>query len=138
MFKDTIEQKMKALGIKQTELAETLNISRQALKYKIDNDSFTRRELIDLRELLKLNNEDIMTMNNFNRLTLEALNDFQSNEGIVLEADDEVYVWHWFDDEGNENVRINTTNHSPEGVMCEVANLSDIEDWWEKEWDSED
>jgi hypothetical protein len=71
-----------------------------------------------------------------NELALKALKEFEAQNG-KLEGDDTIYLWHWFDDYETEHIRINTTNHSPEGIMCEVADLPNIDDWWDSEWDGE-
>lgn len=44
--------------IKQAQLADELGISRQLLRYKINEDKFTRQELGKMKELLHLSSED--------------------------------------------------------------------------------
>ena len=60
-FKAAVLSHMKELGVKQKDLAEMLGITRQVVKYKMTHDSFTRKELIELREILQLNLEDILS-----------------------------------------------------------------------------
>ena len=60
-FSEMLNARMKELGVKQKDLADLLGLRRQVVKYKITHDSFTRKELIELREILKLNLEEILS-----------------------------------------------------------------------------
>jgi hypothetical protein len=82
------------------------------------------------------NKERNMITEKANKLAVQALKDFCEDEEItLLDAEDDIYVWHWFDDEGVERVRVNTRNHIPDGVRVMVLNLPNIEEWWQDEWD---
>ena len=56
-----LNARMKELGVKQKDLADLLGLKRQVVKYKITHDSFSRKELIELQEILKLNSEEILS-----------------------------------------------------------------------------
>lgn len=60
-FSEMINARMKKLGVKQKDLADLLGLKRQVVKYKITHDSFTRKELIELREILYLDLEEILS-----------------------------------------------------------------------------
>lgn len=60
-FSEMINARMKKLGVKQKDLADLLGLKRQVVKYKITHDSFTRKELIELREILQLDLEEILS-----------------------------------------------------------------------------
>lgn len=60
-FSEMINARMKELGVKQKDLADLLGLKRQVVKYKITHDSFTRKELIELREILQLDLEEILS-----------------------------------------------------------------------------
>ena len=60
-FSKTLNARMKELGIKQKDLADLLGLKRQVVKYKITHDSFSRKELIELQEILQLNSEEILS-----------------------------------------------------------------------------
>ena len=62
-FSEIINARMKKLGVKQKDLAEMLGLTRQVVKYKIDHDSFTRQELIELREILHMTSSEILSIN---------------------------------------------------------------------------
>jgi predicted transcriptional regulator len=59
-FTAAVLSRMKELGVKQKDLADLLGLKRQVVKYKITHDSFSRKELIELQEILKLNSEEIL------------------------------------------------------------------------------
>lgn len=68
-------------------------------------------------------------------LAMRALDSFERNCGIKLTQDDNIYIWVYVTEAGQvESVEVNTLNHQPEGVFCEVRNLADIESWWQSEW----
>ena len=56
-----LDARMKELGVKQKDLADLLGLKRQVVKYKITHDSFSRKELIELRDILRLNSEEILS-----------------------------------------------------------------------------
>ena len=60
-FSKMLNARMKELGVKQKDLADLLGLKRQVVKYKITHDSFSRKELIELQEILKLNSEEILS-----------------------------------------------------------------------------
>ena len=60
-FSKMLNARMKELGVKQKDLADLLGLRRQVVKYKITHDSFSRKELIELQEILKLNSEEILS-----------------------------------------------------------------------------
>ena len=60
-FSEMLNARMKELGVKQKDLADLLGLKRQVVKYKITHDSFSRKELIELQEILKLNSEEILS-----------------------------------------------------------------------------
>lgn len=60
-FSEMLNARMKELGIKQKDLADLLGLKRQVVKYKITHDSFSRKELIELQEILQLNSEEILS-----------------------------------------------------------------------------
>lgn len=59
-FSEMLNARMKELGVKQKDLAEMLGLTRQVVKYKIDNDSFKRQELIKLKDILHMTNGQIL------------------------------------------------------------------------------
>ena len=68
-------------------------------------------------------------------LAMQALDSFERNCGIKLAQDDNIFVWVYVNNAGEvESVEVNTLNHQPEGVFCEVRNLADIESWWNHDW----
>lgn len=68
-------------------------------------------------------------------LALQALESFERNCGIKLAQDDNIFIWVYVNNAGEvESVELNTLNHSPEGVLCEVRNLADIDSWWDHSW----
>ena len=70
-----------------------------------------------------------------NNLVKCALESYERSAGIKLEPDDSIYIWVYVDESGAvESVELNTLNHSPEGVFCEVRDLADIESWWNHDW----
>ena len=70
-------------------------------------------------------------MKGLNEKALLALREFETAEGVKLDAEDPVYVWVYLSEDSKvSSVRVSNHNHSPEGICCEVRNLSDIEDWW--------
>ena len=60
-FKAAVLDHMEELNIKQKDLADLLGLKRQVVKYKMTHDSFSRKELIELQEILKLNSEEILS-----------------------------------------------------------------------------
>lgn len=56
-----LNARMEELGVKQKDLADLLGLKRQVVKYKMTHDSFSRKELIELQEILKLNSEEILS-----------------------------------------------------------------------------
>ena len=50
-----------------------------------------------------------------------------------IEQDTELYVWSWFNENGQRLIRVSGSNHSPEGVMCLFKSLKDIDDWWDNQ-----
>ena len=62
-FSEIINARMKKLGVKQKDLADLLGLRRQVVKYKITHDSFTRKELIELREILRMTSSEILSIN---------------------------------------------------------------------------
>lgn len=60
-FSEMLNARMKELGVKQKDLADLLGLKRQVVKYKITHDSFSRKELIELQEILQLNSEEILS-----------------------------------------------------------------------------
>ena len=62
-FKEAVLARMKELGVKQKDLAEMLGLTRQVVKYKIDHDSFTRQELIELQDILHMTSSEILSIN---------------------------------------------------------------------------
>lgn len=60
-FSKMLNARMKELGVKQKDLADLLGLKRQVVKYKITHDSFSRKELIELQEILQLNSEEILS-----------------------------------------------------------------------------
>ncbi len=70
---------------------------------------------------------------------LDALRNFESAEGIELNADDCISVWAYLR-EGQDGVyrvhsaEVSTANRSPEGIDCEAGDLGNIEDWYEESW----
>lgn len=59
-FSKMLNARMKELGVKQKDLADLLGLKRQVVQYKITHDSFSRKELIELQEILKLNSEELL------------------------------------------------------------------------------
>ena len=140
-FKDVVLNHMENLNFKQKDLAEMLGLTRQVVKYKIDNDSFTRQELIKLQGILHMTNSEILSINTFASLALQAVDEWNRvNPDDTIDVNDpmeEVYVWHWFDEyeEGSpECVNVSKRNHHPEGVRCSASGLANISDWWQDEW----
>ena len=60
-FSKMLNARMEELGVKQKDLADLLGLKRQVVKYKMTHDSFSRKELIELQEILKLNSEEILS-----------------------------------------------------------------------------
>lgn len=140
-FKAAVLDHMKELNIRQKDLAEMLGLTRQVVKYKIDNDSFTRRELIKLQDILHMRNGEILSMDKFASLALQAVDEWnRDNPDDLIDVNDpmeEVYVWHWFDEyeEGSpERADVRKINHRPEGIRCSASGLANISDWWQDEW----
>lgn len=140
-FKAAVLSHMEELNVKQKDLAEMLGLTRQVVKYKIDNDSFTRQELIKLKDILHMKKSDILSMDKFASLALQAVDEWNKvNPDDPIDVNDdreEVYVWHWFDEyeKGEpECVDVSKRNHHPEGVRCSASGLSTISDWWQDEW----
>lgn len=73
----------------------------------------------------------------FKDKAVSALKNFCDKSGEKFTDDDEVYLWSWFSDDGHRLVRIDTVNHSPEGLLVRVADLATIDDWWEEDWNGE-
>lgn len=73
----------------------------------------------------------------FEGKAVTALNTFCKEKAVTLSDDDEVYLWSWFSDDGHRLVRIDTVNHSPEGLLVRVADLATIDNWWEEGWNGE-
>ena len=140
-FTEAVLSRMKELGVKQKDLAAMLGLSRQVVKYKIDNDSFTRQELIKLQDILHMRNSEILSMDKFASLALQAVDDWNRDnpdDKIDVNNDmEEVYVWHWFDeyeDGEPERLQVSRRNHHPEGIRCSASGLANISDWWQDEW----
>ena len=79
-----------------------------------------------------------VNLSGLNELTLTALRSFEKAEGITFDDDDSVFVWVYVKEENGEfkisSVEVNTNQHQPEGVACEIRNLANIEDWFEDIW----
>ena len=79
-----------------------------------------------------------VNLSGLNELTLTALRSFKKAEGITFDDDDSVFVWVYVKEENGEfkisSVEVNTNQHQPEGVACEIRNLASIEDWFEDLW----
>lgn len=73
----------------------------------------------------------------FKDKAVSALKNFCDKSGEEFSEDDEVYVWSWFNEDGHRLVKINSINHSPEGLLVMVGHLATIDDWWDNEWNQE-
>ena len=136
----------------QTEQAEYINaecVKAGVVPYlRIENGNVIDRDsedVIEEREMfdyaLDLHNEATAVQGklfydyDLDLLAVKALKDFCKSENITLAPDDTIYVWHWVDDEG-EHIRVNTQNHSPEGVAVMVSDMLNFSEWWQIEWDN--
>lgn len=62
-FKDRLLDQLDYAGVTYSDVAQALGIkSRQMFKYKMDHDSFTRVELLKLRDYLGLGEADFLKL----------------------------------------------------------------------------
>ncbi len=62
-FKERLRYQMECSGHGYSDMAEVLGLkSLQAFKYKMDHDSFTRVELLKIKDVLKLGNGEFLEL----------------------------------------------------------------------------
>ena len=61
-FKSLLELFLALSEVKKTDLAKMLDISKQMIRFKIDKDKFTRKELEQIRKILQMDNESFLLL----------------------------------------------------------------------------